>query len=162
MPEYTLGDIVKILDRHDPGIITINAVISALQSHEAIKILHWNGGQKGLGKPINSYVVYNGITMKFYHINKTRNPECSQCGKNVRRININIKSKSPCVKIIDALKEKGYNLDPELEPVITLMDSSDIKVLDLDQNCIANDLRNYELFTVGGFLGGEIYVTLEI
>ena len=29
LPEYTKDDIVKIIDRHDPGIITINATISA-------------------------------------------------------------------------------------------------------------------------------------
>ncbi|MEJ2296587.1 MAG: ThiF family adenylyltransferase, partial [Candidatus Lokiarchaeota archaeon] len=60
LPEYTEDDIVKIIDRHDPGIITINAVISALQSHEVVKIIHWEKGHKGLGKPIKDYVIYNG------------------------------------------------------------------------------------------------------
>ncbi|MFX0012050.1 MAG: ThiF family adenylyltransferase, partial [Candidatus Hermodarchaeota archaeon] len=70
LPEYTQDDIVKLLDRHDPGIITINAVISALESHEAVKILHWKKGHKGLGKPIMSYIIFNAMTMKLYHIEK--------------------------------------------------------------------------------------------
>jgi len=162
LPEYTEDDIVKIIDRHDPGIITINATISALQSHEAIKVLHWKNGHRGLGEPITSYIVFNAMTMKLYHIEKKRNPECSQCGKNVRRFTIKMNSTSPCVNIIKTLERNGFELESEFEPVITLLDFNDIVVLDLEQNPIQNDLRNFEFLTVAGFKGGEIYVTLKI
>ncbi|MFX1352582.1 MAG: ThiF family adenylyltransferase [Promethearchaeota archaeon] len=162
LPEYTEDDIVKILDRHDPGIITINAVISALQSHEAVKILHWNKGHKGLGEPIKDYVIFNAMTMKFYHIEKPRNTECSQCGRQVRRVAIKMNSQSPCIKIIKTLQKNGYNLEPEFEPVLTLLDFNDIKVIDLEKNPIENGLRNHEFITVAGFKGGEIYVTLKL
>ncbi|MFW9950990.1 MAG: ThiF family adenylyltransferase, partial [Candidatus Thorarchaeota archaeon] len=162
LPEYTPDDIVKLLDRHDPGIITINAVISALESHEAVKILHWNKGHKGLGKPITSYVIFNAMTMKFYHVEKIRNQECSQCGKKVRRVVLKMKAQSPCVNIIRILKKNGFELESEFEPVITLQDFNDVLVLDLERSIIENDLRNYEFLTVAGFKGGEIYVTLKI
>lgn len=162
LPDYTEDDIVKILDRHDPGIITINAVISALQSHETIKILHWKKGHKGLGEPIRNYVIYNAITMKFYHIEKHRNSECSQCGKKVRRVSIKMRSQSPCMNIIKILKKNGYKMDPDSEPILTLQDFNDIKIVDLEKNPIENDLRNYELMTAAGFKGGEIFVTLKI
>ena len=162
LPEYTKGDIVKIIDRHDPGIITINSVISALQSHEAVKILHWNKGHKGVGKPTKNYVIFNAITMKFYHIEKQRNLNCSQCGKTVRRVSLKLKSRSPCINIIDVLKRNGFKLDPDLEPVITLLDFNDIKMVDLDKNPMENGLRNYELMTVVGFQEGEIFVTLKL
>jgi molybdopterin/thiamine biosynthesis adenylyltransferase len=160
LPEYTVDDIVKIIDRHDPGIITINAVISALQSHEVIKIIHWKNGHKGLGKPIESYVVYNGMTMKLYHIEKKRNPECFQCGKKVRRVSIKMKAESPSMNIIKTLEKNGYKLESEFEPVLSLMDFNEITLLDLDLNLIENNLRNYEFITVAGFEGGEIFVTL--
>ena len=162
LPEYTSDDIVKLIDRHDPGIITINAVISALESHEVVKILHWKRGHRGLGMPISSYVIFNGMTMKLYHIEKKRNPECSQCGKNVRRVAIKMKVHSPCMNIIRTLQKNGFELDPEFEPVVTLQDFNDIMVLDLEQNVIENGLRNYEFLTVVGFKGGEIYVTLKL
>jgi len=162
LPEYTKDDIVKIIDRHDPGIITINAVISALQSHEVIKILHFKKGHKGLGEPIKTYVIYNAITMKFYHIEKPRNPDCSQCGKKVRRVSINLKTQSPCINIIKILKRNGFKLDTESEPILTLLDFNDIKIIDLEKNPIENGLRNYELITVAGFEGGEIFVTLKL
>jgi len=162
LPEYTEDDIVKIIDRHDPGIITVNAIISALQSHEAIKILHWQRGHKGLGKPISSYLILNAMTMMFYHIEKKKRPECSQCGKAVRRITIKLRSQSPLSNIIKLLGKNGFELDPDLEPVITLLDFNDVQMIDLDQNTGENGLRNCELLTVIGFKGGEIYVTLKI
>jgi len=162
LPEYTEDDIVKIIDRHDPGIITINAVISALQSHEVIKILHWKKDHKGLGEPIKSYVIFNAITMMFYHIEKKRNPECSQCGKNVRRFVVKLKRSSPCINIIKTLEKHGFKLDPDLEPVITLLDFNDVKMVELEQNPIENGLRNYEFMTAAGFIDGEIFVTLKL
>jgi ubiquitin-activating enzyme E1 C len=162
LPEYTKDDIVKIIDRHDPGIITINAVISALQSHEAVKIIHWNRGHKGLGEPIRSYIIFNGMTMKFYHIEKLRNPECSQCGKRVRRVTIKLRSQSPCEKIIEILKKNGFESDPDSEPILTLLDFNDIKIVDLEKSSDENGLRNYELITAAGFQEGEIFVTLKL
>lgn len=162
LPEYTADDIVKILDRHDPGIITINAVISALQSHETVKILHYLKGHKELGEPIKSYVIFNAMTMMFYHIEKKRNPECTQCGKGVRRVSLTLRSQSPCINIIKTLEKNRFELDPELEPVITLLDFDDIRMVDLDQSPLENKLRNLELLTVAGFKGGEIYVNLKL
>ena len=161
LPEFNKDDIVKIIDRHDPGIITINAVISALQSHEAVKILHWKKGHKGMGEPLKTYVIFNAITMKFYHIGKQRNPKCSQCGKNVRRVSLKFSITSPLINIIKTLEKNGFELDPDFEPIITLLDFNDIQIVDLDQTPIENGLRNCELLTVAGFKGGEIYVTLK-
>ncbi|MFX1425811.1 MAG: ThiF family adenylyltransferase [Promethearchaeota archaeon] len=162
LPEYTEDDIVKIIDRHDPGIITINAVISALQSHEVVKILHWKKGHKGLGEPIRSYIIFNAMTMKFYHIEKQRNLECSQCGKNVRRVTIKLGSQSPCENIINILEKNGFKLDPDSEPILTLLDFDDIKIIELEQTPDENYLRNYELITAAGFKDGEIFITLKL
>jgi len=162
LPEYTEDDIVKIIDRHDPGIITVNAVISALQSHEAVKIIHWNKGHKALGEPVSTYVVFNAMTMKLYHIEKHRNPDCIQCGKNVRRVVIKMKKSSPCINIIKTLSKHGFQLEGELEPIITLQDFNDIIVLDLEESVEDNNLRNYEFLTVAGFKGGEVFVTLKL
>ena len=161
LPEFNKDDIVKIIDRHDPGIITINAVISALQSHEAVKILHWKKGHKGMGETIKTYVIFNAMTMKFYHIEKDRNPKCSQCGKSVRRVSLKLNIKSPLSNVIKTLEKNGFELDPEFEPIITLLDFNDIQMVDLDQTSMENGLRNCELLTVAGFKGGEIYVTLK-
>ncbi|MHA1149462.1 MAG: HesA/MoeB/ThiF family protein [Promethearchaeota archaeon] len=162
LPEFSKDDIVKILDRHDPGIITINAVISALQSHETVKVLHYLKGKMELGAPIKRYVIFNAMTMMFYHIEKKRNPDCTQCGKGVRRVSLKLRAQSPCINIIKTLEKNGFELDPDFEPVITLLDFDDIRMVDLEKTTIQNKLRNLELLTVAGFKGGEIYVTLKL
>ena len=100
--------------------------------------------------------------MKFYHIEKRRNLECSQCGKSVRRVSIRLRSQSPCINMVKILEKNGFELDPDYEPVLTLLDFNDIKVLDLEKNPIENGLRNYESITAAGFKDGEIFVTLKL
>ena len=161
LPLFTLDEVVKIIDRHDPGLITINAIISSLQSHETIKILHWLRGNVSLGVPVKSLVIFNGMTMKFYHIEKKRNPNCFQCGENVQRVAVKINKKDKCSKIIEILQTK-YELDPNLEPILTLMDFNDISEVDLERSPLKNELRHLELLTAIGFKGGEIFVTLKL
>lgn len=161
-PEFSKADVVKIIDRHDPGIITINAVISSLQSHETIKILHWLRDNNALGDPIKTYMIFNAMTMKFYHIEKKLNPDCMQCGKHVRREVITVRKDSSAEEIVSKLKQKGYEVDPYFEPTFTLMDFNDIREVDLDKSIGQNKLRDYELLTAVGFKGGEIFVNLRI
>ncbi|GAG94208.1 unnamed protein product, partial [marine sediment metagenome] len=125
---------VIIIDRHDPGIITINSVISALQSHEVVKIIHWKKGHKGLGEPVSNYVIFNAMTMKLYHIEKVKNPDCIQCGKKKRRVVIKMKPNSICMNIIKTLEKNGFQLESDLEPIITLLDFNEILILDLEKN----------------------------
>ncbi|NVM56155.1 MAG: ThiF family adenylyltransferase, partial [Candidatus Helarchaeota archaeon] len=158
LPLFTQSDIYKVIDQHDPGIITINAVISSLQSHETLKILHWNAGNKGLGQPLSSYMIFNAMTMKYYYMEKKRNPKCPQCGDAVRRISVKISRKTPCIEIINYLKQKGYTLDPDFDPMLTIMDFNNIKEVNLERNPKQNELRNLELLTVVGFKGGEIFL----
>jgi hypothetical protein len=119
-------------------------------------------GNKTLGEPIKSYVIFNGMTMKFYAIEKNRSLQCMQCGDQVRRVLIKVNKKARCEKIIDRLSEMGFVIDPEMEPTLTLMDFNNINVVDLDLTPVENDLRDLELITAVGFVGGEIFITLNI
>lgn len=162
LPLFTKVEVVKIIDRHDSGIITINAVISSLQSHEVIKILHWQKDNTLLGEPLKEYLIFNGMTMKFYRIEKKRNPNCFQCGKNIRRVEINVNRNEPTKVIIDKLKNKGYIVDQYMEPVLTLLDFNDVKIVSQNKTILQNNLRDFELITAAGFEDGEIFVTLRI
>jgi len=162
LPLFSKADIVKVIDAHDPAIITINALISAIQSHEAIKIIHWLAGNEALGEPIKSYVVFNAMTLKFYPIEKIRRSDCLQCGDNVRRVNVLIKKKDKCEQIIRNLESQGFEVDPYFEPTLTLMDFDDVRVIDLERSANKNKLRNLELITAVGFKGGEIFINLNL
>ncbi len=85
-----------------------------------------------------------------------------QCGDQVRRVSIVIKRNALCEKIIDTLSEMGFVIDPEMDPTLTLMDFNNVNVVDLDLTPVENDLRNLELITAVGFIGGEIFITLNI
>lgn len=161
-PLFSKADIVKIVDRHDPGIITINAVISALQSHETIKILHWLRGNEALGEPNKTYTIFNGMTMKMYSIEKKRKPSCTQCGDQVMREAVHLGRKEPCQKIVDALVERGHEIDSEMMPLLTTIDFNDVREIDLEQGVKKNGLRDLELITVSGFKKGEILLTLSL
>ena len=161
-PLFSKADIVKVIDRHDPGIITINAIISAIQSHETIKILHWLKDNNALGEPIRTYVVFNAMTMKFYSIEKKRKQECTQCGDQVIREEIHSGRNEPCQKLVDALVERGHGLDPEMVPLLTIIDYNDVKEIDLEKSVKKNGLRDLELITVAGFSDGEILLTLRV
>ncbi len=161
LPEFTKADIVKVLDRHDPGIITINAVISSIQSHEVIKIVNWLKGNRALGEPMKDYLIFNGMTMKFYHIEKSRNPGCFQCGDNVKRIEMEVDPDEHVKRVIEKLVSMGFVIDKDMEPVLTINDFNSVKVIDVDISCNENELRPLDLVTVGGFSGGEIFLTLK-
>jgi hypothetical protein len=100
--------------------------------------------------------------MKFYHIEKNRNPNCFQCGKDVTRIEIQVNSKDTPKIIIDKIKQKGHKVDPYMEPVLTLLDFNDIKIINQNKTISENNLRDFELITAAGFEGGEIFVNLRI
>ncbi|TXT57993.1 MAG: putative E1-like ubiquitin activating protein [Promethearchaeota archaeon] len=161
-PLFKKEEIVKILDQHDPGIITINSIIASYQSHETIKILHWLAGKTGLGEPLKDYIVMNAMTMKNYSIEKKRNFECFQCGENVKREVIKIQAGNKCQEIIEILKNKGYTEDPYMEPLITVMDFNTIREIDLEKDLEENRVRDLELLTAAGFKEGEIFITLNI
>lgn len=161
-PLFTEAEVYQIIDRHEPGLITVNAIISSLQSHEAIKIINWKAGNTKLGEPTKSYIIFNGMTMKFYYIEKKRNPECAQCSDKVRRVDININPKAKCEEIIDKLIKMGFERDLDMEPLLTIMDFNMVREINLDLTPNQNELRNLELITAVGFKGGEILITLYL
>ncbi|MHA1377170.1 MAG: ThiF family adenylyltransferase [Candidatus Helarchaeota archaeon] len=161
-PLFTEAEVYQLIDKHDPGLITINAVISSLQSHETIKIINWLAGNKKLGEPIKSYVIFNAMTMKLYYIEKKRNPNCRQCGSNVKRIDIKINRREKCNRIVDKIIKLGFTEDPEMEPILTIMDFDMIREIDLELNSNQNKLRNLELITAAGFKEGELLINLHL
>ncbi len=161
-PPFSIADVVKIIDRHDPGIITINAIISAMQSHETIKILHWLRGNNALGEPNKAYTIFNGMTMKMYSIEKKRKVTCSQCGDQVVREVVNVGRKENAQSIVDALIQRGFDIDPEMAPTLTTIDFNDVREIDLERSVKKNGLRDLELVTASGFQKGQVLITLKI
>jgi len=75
---------------------------------------------------------------------------------------IKMNPNSICMNIIKTLEKNGFQLEPDLEPIITLLDFNDILIIDLEKSVAENNLRNFEYLTVAGFKNGEIFVTLKL
>ncbi len=161
-PPYTQKEIVKIVDHHEPGIITINAVIASLQSQEVLKVLFNLKDNNAIGIASKQYIIYNGMTARFYHIDKPRNPDCLQCGDQVLHEMFYLRWDQPLSTIISALQMKGYTLDEEMEPILTIPGFDILRILDLDENAKKNKLHSLSLLTLSGFVEGDVYVTIRI
>ncbi|TFH26909.1 MAG: hypothetical protein E4G98_06610 [Promethearchaeota archaeon] len=161
-PPYTQKEIVNIVDHHEPGIITINAVIASLQSQEVLKILYNLKGNNAIGLDSKQYIIYNGMTARFYYIDRPRNPECLQCGDHVMREMFYLRKDQPLSTIISALQMKGYTLDEEMEPILTIPGFDTLRILNLEKNAKANQLHSLSLLTLSGFSEGDVYVTIRI
>ena len=62
---------------------------------------------------------------------------------------------------LQILENQGFEVDPYMEPTLTLMDFNDVRVIDPDRSANKNKLRNLELIIAVGFKGGEIFVNLN-
>ena len=85
-PPFIKEEIVNEVLRN-PQLITTIAVISAFQAHQTIKILHWLKGNKSIGEPIRTFILYNAMTMQLFPMEIKRDPNCLICGENVKRVN---------------------------------------------------------------------------
>ncbi len=165
---FTTDQIIQIIDNHEPTVITINCVMASYQSQEAVKILHHlhtPPEERKLGTLQLNYVIYNGLTGKFYEIDKPKNSDCTMCGNNRTPLyRIKVSSSSQIQKIINKLtKEKSLPIDPEFPPTVFRIDSSDINEITTNMSVSKAGIRDYETLLVTGFDDGtQIYIKLKI
>ncbi|MHA2295148.1 MAG: HesA/MoeB/ThiF family protein [Candidatus Hodarchaeales archaeon] len=165
---FNADQVIQIIDNHEPTVITINCVMASIQSQEAVKILHHVQSPpdgKRLGTLQLNYIIYNGLSGKFYEIEKKVNPDCSICGpKRTPLYRIKVKQSFPLKKIIDKLAEsKQLPVDPEFPPSVFRIDSSSPDELNLEASIQKNGIRDYETILVTGFEDGkQVYLQIKI
>ncbi len=160
---FSYDDAVKIIDRHDATVIVVNAVMAALQSMETIKILHSIKG-KSIGTPLKDYTIYNGLTGKFYFVEKPKNNKCTLCGPNAPsfkrfRFTPHLALESQ----LSGLKRFGFELDPEEILVIVRLDSPALEALDSELTPKECNLQNGETLLISGLKDDkELYVKVMV
>ncbi|MHA2365365.1 MAG: HesA/MoeB/ThiF family protein [Candidatus Hodarchaeales archaeon] len=165
---FTIDQVIQLIDTHEPTVITINCVMASLQSQEAVKVLHHlslDSDQK-LGYLQRNYQIYNGLTGKFYEIEKPRNPKCLSCGSERTSLyRIKVTTSTSLQRIIEKLtKKKNYKIDPEFPPTIFRIDSSTgFQELDSESTIGQAGLRDYETVYIMGFEDDKnVYIQLKI
>ncbi|MHA2403612.1 MAG: HesA/MoeB/ThiF family protein, partial [Candidatus Kariarchaeaceae archaeon] len=147
---FTIDDVVKAIDHHEPAIITINAIISSIQSQDALRILHHLKNTK-LGMIPMKYTIYNGLTSSFYQFDKPQNHKCETCGELAPLVaDIHVRPKTTFDEILHIIKTKGYNWDPEFPPLFWKVDVLEMEEIDLNATVIEMNIRAGETIMVSG------------
>lgn len=163
--EFTIDEAVKMVDQHDPTIITINAVVASIQSQEAVKILHHQKGIK-LGTMNEDYLIYNGLVGKFYQFKKPPNKNCQLCGAfKPDMIEIKVTPTTTLDMLLPLIKRKGYTFDPEYLPNFWIIDRQNMQEAKKNATLQELNIRNYEtLFVTGLERNGEepdVYIRIR-
>ena len=165
---FSVNQVIQIIDNHEPTVITINCVMASLQSQEAVKILHHlhtPSSEIKLGSIQLNYLIYNGLTGKFYEIEKPRNPKCEMCGQGKTPIfRIKVKRKFPLARLIEKFaNDKKYPIDSEFPPMIFRIDSSELGEISSDHTISKAGIKDCETVLVTGFDdGSQVYLTLKL
>jgi ubiquitin-activating enzyme E1 C len=164
--EFTLDEAVKMIDQHDPTVISINAVIASIQSQEALKMLHHSKGIE-LGVVNPEYVIYNGLVGKFFYIEKPPNENCPSCGKYAPVIEeVDLPETATLDMLYPILKNRGYYFDPEFLPGFWLMDRKEMTEAKRSNSLKEQNIRNYETVYVTGLSKNneekDVYIRIKL
>ncbi len=150
---FSPDEILQMIDFHEPAIITINAVIASLQSQEALKILH-HVHEKPLGSISLDYLIYNGLTGKFYHIARHANPKCLLCGKNAPPfLKIKIDPRRTPTEMIKRLREKGHAITKDY--LLTRLENKTTELLEQDKTLVEQGVKDGEIMLLSGIKGSS-------
>ena len=149
---FTIDEAVKMIDQHDPTVISINAVIASIQTQEALKLLHHlKGIELGVVNP--EYIIYNGLVGKFFYLEKPPNKKCLLCGENAPLIEeIELPRSSTLDMLYPILKQKGYNFDPEFPPSFWLVDRKEMTEAKRNNTLVEAGVRDFETLYVTGLI----------
>ncbi len=165
---FSTNQIIQIVDNHEPTVITINAVMASLQSQEAVKILHHlhtTDTKRKLGSLQLNYMIYNGLTGKFYEFEKPINKNCAMCGSTRSPIyRVKVRSHHSLQQVVTHLaKEKSLEIDEEFPPSLFRIDSSNVEEIDWNSSISEARLRNFETLFVTGFEDGvQLYLNIKL
>jgi len=110
-PLFRPEDMENVIGNKMPAIQTTTAVISAIQSHEILKILHKLKG-RDIGPVMNpAYINYNGVYGLFEQIEMAKWEECPACGDGTDTRKIEIDPEATIRIIFDALAKDGFDFD---------------------------------------------------
>lgn len=164
---FTVSQVIQIIDNHEPTVITINTVMASLQSQEAVKILHHlhSSSESKLGTLQLNYIIYNGLTGKFYELEKPLNPNCEMCGSNRTPLyKIKVKGYYPISQALQQIaSEKNLPIDKEFPPTIFKIDSSNVVEIEATLTFTTAKIQNHETVFISGFEdGSSIYLQFKI
>ncbi len=145
---FSIDEIIQLVDHHEPAIITINSIIAAIQSHEALKILHHLKGAP-LGVVNLDYLIYNGLNSSFYKIERKPNPKCQLCGENsLPLLKVRIQPQRTFQELLVRLKKRGYQIDSDV--LITRIEAPNLEMIEFSEAIGGQGIINGEILLISG------------
>jgi ubiquitin-activating enzyme E1 C len=101
--EFLSEEVENIIENKMPSILTVNAVISGIVSHEVLKILHLQKGHK-IGEIMSpSYLEYSSEYGIFTPVEIAKDKNCAVCGKKRVKLALSLHNDSTLNDLILAL-----------------------------------------------------------
>jgi ubiquitin-activating enzyme E1 C len=108
--EFPPEEVVNVIENKMPSILTVNAVISGIVSHEVLKILHKQKDHNIGEIMFPSYLEYSSEYGIFTPMEIAKDENCPVCGKRKKKIRLGIKKDSKFKDLISGLSKKGIDL----------------------------------------------------
>jgi molybdopterin/thiamine biosynthesis adenylyltransferase len=112
--DFSPEDMENIIGNKIPAVQSVNAIISSLESQEALKFIFLMQGVH-VGEIMNPpYVNYNGIFGQFDAVPMQRRPDCVTCGKEegIENMNLLIPKDATFKTLFNFIESQGFPLDP--------------------------------------------------
>ncbi|MHA1143663.1 MAG: ThiF family adenylyltransferase [Candidatus Helarchaeota archaeon] len=114
-PEFRFEDMENVIKNKMPAIQTTTAVISAVQSHEVLKLLHLLKGEN-IGPIIKPpYINYNGVYGLFEYIDIAKWEECPACGHGTDIRTIEVSRNENISMLFDGVMSAYEGLEVDID-----------------------------------------------
>ena len=108
--EFPPEEVENVIENKMPAILTVNAVISGIVSHEVLKILHKQRGHNIGEIMFPSYLEYSSEYGIFTPIEIAKDENCPVCKKHGKKLLIKMKKDATLKDMIADLRNKGIDL----------------------------------------------------
>lgn len=115
-------EVENIIENKIPSILTVNAVISGIVSHEVLKILHRLKGRNIGEIMFPPYLEYSSAYGIFTPVEITRDANCSVCRRGRVQVHLHLKEDSKMDELLSILADSGYEL-PETALITRVIDA---------------------------------------
>lgn len=116
-------EVENVIKNKIPSILTVNAVISGIVSHEVIKIIHKLKGHD-IGEIMSPpYLEYSSTFGIFTPVEISKDENCPICGKKRVKLLLRMNKDSTLGDMLSALRDKGLAL-PETALITKVIDGS--------------------------------------
>lgn len=140
-------EVENVIENKMPSILTVNAVISGIVSHEILKILHKQKGHNIGEIMFPSYLEYSSEYGIFTPVEITKDENCPVCKKREKKLQLTLNNKSTFMDMLLDLRKKGIELG-EMALITKVIDGTVIAAPNLaprDKKLSELEIQNHDI-----------------